>query len=461
MSQAKETTSNSTRSKIATPVSQRTMLHYTSSTKTQTKRGHGAVDPKTPSPDQNRTISRSNPTHPTIALDEDFLLQIKETLREVVKEELKTDLATIQTSLTELHKKYDEVKNELEDVKKHSEAEISSLQNALKFQMDKNSNLEKRVQSLEHSNSNPGLKLYNVADSARELPVQAELKLINIAARSLIDLPPIAISHISREGAYTDGKRRPINVSFMHPKDKQLLLTHSKSIYADSKVSIKEDLPEYIIESNKILLPILKAARFYKHFATLDKDQLNIDGKIYTVDDLHLLPDYLLPSRATTLSKDAMTVFFKGSSTFSNHYPCTFTIDNEQFNCSEQSYFYSKAKFFKDEYTAQEILNENNPVLQKKLAKSIKNVVEENWAQVKENYMYKSLKAKFTQNILLKNVLLETNNNVLVEGNPNDNYWSAGLSVYSRDIWKSSLWPGKNRLGKLLEEIRSELKSHE
>jgi ribA/ribD-fused uncharacterized protein len=60
--------------------------------------------------------------------------------------------------------------------------------------------------------------------------------------------------------------------------------------------------------------------------------------------------------------------------------------------------------------------------------------------------MREALRAKFTQNLDLKKILLETGDAILVEYTKNDNHWG-----------DSGDGSGKNMLGKLLMEVREEL----
>lgn len=60
--------------------------------------------------------------------------------------------------------------------------------------------------------------------------------------------------------------------------------------------------------------------------------------------------------------------------------------------------------------------------------------------------MYDTLKAKFTQYEVLKELLLETGDKILIEHTENDAYWG--------DAGDGS---GKNQLGKLLMRLRKEL----
>ena len=64
--------------------------------------------------------------------------------------------------------------------------------------------------------------------------------------------------------------------------------------------------------------------------------------------------------------------------------------------------------------------------------------------------MREALRAKFTQNKELKKILLETGDAELVKHTANDNYWADGGDG-----------SGKNVLGKLLMELREQLKSEE
>lgn len=74
------------------------------------------------------------------------------------------------------------------------------------------------------------------------------------------------------------------------------------------------------------------------------------------------------------------------------------------------------------------------------------------WEDVKEQVMYEVCKAKFTQNDDLRQRLLATGYSYLAEGNTwHDNEWGVCRCISCQDI------VGKNKLGKILMRIRSEL----
>lgn len=69
------------------------------------------------------------------------------------------------------------------------------------------------------------------------------------------------------------------------------------------------------------------------------------------------------------------------------------------------------------------------------------------WNAVKDEVMMTALRAKFTQHPELHELLLSTGDAVLIEHTKNDSYWADGGDG-----------TGRNRLGELLMELRSELR---
>lgn len=75
-------------------------------------------------------------------------------------------------------------------------------------------------------------------------------------------------------------------------------------------------------------------------------------------------------------------------------------------------------------------------------------ILRSDWEQIKNKIMYEICYAKFTQNPELKEKLLATGDEELVEGNTwHDTYWG----VCNRR--------GKNKLGKILMRVREELRN--
>lgn len=69
------------------------------------------------------------------------------------------------------------------------------------------------------------------------------------------------------------------------------------------------------------------------------------------------------------------------------------------------------------------------------------------WEAVKDDVMRRAVRAKFTQHPDIRAVLLGTGDEELIEDAPSDYYWGCGADG-----------TGKNRLGKVLTEVRGELR---
>jgi len=88
----------------------------------------------------------------------------------------------------------------------------------------------------------------------------------------------------------------------------------------------------------------------------------------------------------------------------------------------------------------------SSPAQAKKLGRTRDSTFKSNWDAVKEEILFEGLKAKFTQNSVLRGLLLKTYSEELIEQSPWDSYWGSGRTG-----------KGKNRMGYLLMKLRSEL----
>lgn len=146
-------------------------------------------------------------------------------------------------------------------------------------------------------------------------------------------------------------------------------------------------------------------------------------------------------------------VYFWGS-VFSNFHKCSFKLLGQQFSSSEQAFMWCKAKAFKDEEIAAEILKYSDPKKVKALGRKVKNYDDAKWDMVRYELMVKVNEAKFSQNKDLLDILKETGNRKLVEASPLDKIWGVGLHYDDDAILDESNWVGKNLLGKALMDVR-------
>ena len=153
---------------------------------------------------------------------------------------------------------------------------------------------------------------------------------------------------------------------------------------------------------------------------------------------------------------DTHLYFLRG--VLSNFEKCYIKYRGHLFATTEQAFMWEKAVFFNDHESASKILKEENPAKAKKLGREVKNFDDSKWSEVCYEIMYKINYEKYFQNTRLKNILLSTGDKILVETNFRDTRWGIGLSADNDRVLDESQWQGENLLGKVLMEVRKELK---
>ncbi len=149
------------------------------------------------------------------------------------------------------------------------------------------------------------------------------------------------------------------------------------------------------------------------------------------------------------------TFFYRTASPFSNSHACETSIRGVEFTSSEQMFMYFKAKLFKDDAIAAQILEASAPKTVKALGRKVSGFNGEVWDKYKFDLMCIACYHKFTQSSRLKSELLATAGTQLVEASPTDRIWGIGMDEKHPDIHNPSCWKGKNLLGKALDHVRN------
>lgn len=155
---------------------------------------------------------------------------------------------------------------------------------------------------------------------------------------------------------------------------------------------------------------------------------------------------------------------------FSNFYkaPTEYTINfnhNTKFPkttyClhSEQAIMAAKAVLMNDRKSYDNILKTSVPSECKHLGRQIINFDQNKWNSKLSKIAFSILYDKFNSNTILKNKLLETKDAILVEASYNDNIWGVGIDIRNKDIYNQQKWKGLNILGKILMQVRNEIKN--
>jgi ribA/ribD-fused uncharacterized protein len=143
---------------------------------------------------------------------------------------------------------------------------------------------------------------------------------------------------------------------------------------------------------------------------------------------------------------------------FSNMHEAPFQIEGTTFPTVEHYFQWSKARMFGDAAAQGKILKTSSPKTVKSLGKKVTGFKEEEWAEKRDSVMAAALKAKFMQHPDLLKKLRETGTRRIAEADPRGKYWGIGTSADTSKAKDPERWPGKNKLGSLLEALRAELK---
>ena len=142
----------------------------------------------------------------------------------------------------------------------------------------------------------------------------------------------------------------------------------------------------------------------------------------------------------------------------SNWYLSDFKVNEVKYSSMEQFMMYKKAIRFQDIEKAQQILLTNDVALIKEYGRQVKGYNDSIWCGIRQMVVYQGLLAKFSQNNILCNKLLQTHNDILAECAVKDRVWGIGLSMNDPQRLDLAKWRGQNLLGYTLMMVREELR---
>ncbi len=155
------------------------------------------------------------------------------------------------------------------------------------------------------------------------------------------------------------------------------------------------------------------------------------------------------PRMTTESTQPVMTIrFFSKSDThreFSNFAPFPIDLDGKRWPTTEQYY---QAQKFTDPDLQTKIRKAEKPIIAKKLAHKHRDQIRPDWDAVKDDVMHRAVRRKFELHAELRDLLLATGDEKIVEAAPTDYYWGVGREG-----------TGQNKLGKIIERIRAEVRA--
>lgn len=141
-------------------------------------------------------------------------------------------------------------------------------------------------------------------------------------------------------------------------------------------------------------------------------------------------------------------------SCFSQWWVSPFEIDGTFYSTAEHWMMACKARMFNDNTTLEKILKAATAPEAKKLGREVQHFDPQIWDKEKYNAVVKGNLAKFSSSKVLKEFLIKTGDQVIVEASPVDSIWGIGLAAEDVNAGNPSKWKGENLLGYALMEVR-------
>lgn len=109
---------------------------------------------------------------------------------------------------------------------------------------------------------------------------------------------------------------------------------------------------------------------------------------------------------------------------------------------------YFQAQKFPNHPWGRQIHQAKTPKEAAKMGRDRRYPLRKDWEQVKDDIMYQGVLQKFSVHQSIRQVLLDTDDRLIIENSPIDYYWGMGADG-----------TGKNRLGEILMEVRKVLRA--
>lgn len=145
------------------------------------------------------------------------------------------------------------------------------------------------------------------------------------------------------------------------------------------------------------------------------------------------------------------------ASCLSQWWASDFAVDGVTYATAEQWMMAGKARLFGDDETLAKILATADPKVVKKLGRAVRGFDEATWRAHRDALVTRGNVEKFSQQPSLRDYLLGTGDDVLVEASPLDRIWGIGLAAHDPAAVDPHAWQGLNLLGFALMRARATL----
>lgn len=256
------------------------------------------------------------------------------------------------------------------------------------------------------------------------------------------------------KSSINDNSSRRVLVSFNSTQAREAVLGLSGVIARagppGGRIYINEDIPEDVKRRRADVFKYVNYMYEKGHNIVQKGDCVLLNNTLYKYEDLSSMPKGMTLADSRTIAKKGVIAFQSPHSPFSNLYIAPIKRNGIIYQSAEHAFQHAKAVHCKDHVLARAILCEPNPFDAMAIGKRVE--ITDDWPDCQLNVMSKILQAKLEQVPAFHNALKSSDKHHLVE-NTRSLYWGAG-TPYNSDRIFNRTYPGKNKLGYLLEEIR-------
>ena len=428
----------------------------------RSNKGKSPTTSKSPKSPQ-ATTGNMEPSSEIMEMMKTQMDELKTSLLKTVRDEIKSAMTSMTKEISDITSSLNEAYRRIEDLKADKcklEQKVSELTEEINELKQKDQSMTSRLEKLEERqiasdsySKRDNLLIYGIPQKDNEVCL-AEVRQFMIQhlkiARVIVE--PMKIQRCHRLNI--NMTPQPIICRFHFFPDRMTVWNNRKKLQG-TPFSMSEDFPPEIVSRRRILYPIFRAARNITNKCRLIGDKLELDGKVYTVRNLHTLPVKYDPAQLATTEKNGITAFFTRHSPLSNFNTCEIVIDDVKYTCVEQFFQEQRAIFGNKPEIAAKIHTTNDPAKCKYLGESV-SVKADDWLPVAVQTMRKACWEKFSKSVRHKEFLLKTKDTLIAEAS-HDKIWGIGRTLNDPKAHVSEDFQRQNRLGQILMDIRKEL----
>ena len=268
---------------------------------------------------------------------------------------------------------------------------------------------------------------------------------------------PQDIDQVFRVGIKSKTKPRAVLVTFTKQSTRDKIYRARQTIKTNPAcqyIWINEALDDTQRYERSLLRALSELAREEGLETKAVGDVLIVQGIKYNFATIDKLPHNITLERAYLRETEDSLYFQSEFSWPSSFAPVNIKYLGTPYTTLEQGYTHRMAVKSGDAEVANEILREHRPRRCKALAKRIKNL---NWTEEDEQTEMAALVHKKFQLPEYRRKLVATEGKRLVECTK-DRKWAGGVTLWSQEVKSNSkVLPGKNLLGKILEQERKKI----